>query len=58
MNQEKLEFTRCKRCNVKPRGKMAERNFAHYHPFCSYGCQQWYDLEEARRYLATLREEQ
>jgi hypothetical protein len=48
----KVDFTdRCKRCGKIPRGKMQKENFERYKPFCSYGCQQWYPLEEVQRYL-------
>jgi hypothetical protein len=42
---------RCKRCGKIPRGKMAEQSYKMYQPFCSYHCQQWYGLEEVRKYL-------
>ena len=30
---------------------MAEQSYKMYQPFCSYHCQQWYGLEEVRKYL-------
>jgi endogenous inhibitor of DNA gyrase (YacG/DUF329 family) len=47
----------CKRCGRKPRGRMQIASAERYAPFCSYQCQQWYNLEDARAYLAELREE-
>jgi hypothetical protein len=45
---------RCKRCKKLPRGKLAAANFERYKPFCSYGCQQWFNLENAQRYINSL----
>lgn len=46
---------RCKRCNRSPRGKMQTANWNRYKPFCSYNCQEWFRLEEAQRYIDTIR---
>lgn len=49
---------RCKRCRRLPRGKLQKRNRERYEPFCSYNCQQWWNLEEAQRYInENLREQ-
>ena len=47
---------RCKRCRKMPRGKMQLANWDRYKPYCSYHCQEWARLEEARAYLDRLRE--
>lgn len=33
------------------KGKMAQANYQRYKPYCSYGCQEWHKLEQARAYL-------
>jgi len=50
--------TRCKRCRKIPRGKLQLANYERYQPFCSYNCQEWYQLEEAQRFLNELKAEQ
>lgn len=47
---------RCQRCRKIPRGKLALSNSTRYHPFCSYHCQEWAQLESAKRYIDTLPE--
>lgn len=42
---------RCKRCRKIPRGKMQQANYERYKPFCSFGCKEWFRVEEAMRYL-------
>lgn len=45
---------RCLRCGKLPRGKQQQENLKRYSPYCSYHCQQWHGLEEAKRHLKTL----
>lgn len=53
----KAEITRlakkvgCKYCGKKPRGALRISEFDRYAPFCSYQCQEKWDLVEQRRYL-------
>ncbi len=47
--------TRCARCRKIPRGKNQKANWERYSPFCSYSCQEWFKLEEARKDLNAKR---
>jgi hypothetical protein len=52
----KIDFRpRCKRCGKIPRGKMQNSNYERYKPFCSFHCQEWFNVEETSRYLRNLR---
>lgn len=42
------------RCNKLPRGKKQDAEYQRYAPYCSYHCQQWAQLEDAKRYLNSL----
>lgn len=53
-----LDLRRCKRCGKIPRGKLRQQEAERYKPFCSYHCQEWFNLEAAARYAASLREGQ
>lgn len=44
-------LTRCARCRKIPRGKMQKENYERYKPYCSYNCQEWHRVEEARRHI-------
>lgn len=48
--EARIDLTRCKRCNKRPRGKMAKQDFERYAPYCSYHCEQWAALENAVRH--------
>lgn len=57
MKHTKIDLRpRCKRCKKLPRGKMKQAEFERYAPYCSYHCQEWGRLEDARRHLDTLRD--
>jgi hypothetical protein len=41
-----------RRCHKLIRkGKLAQANYQRYKPFCSYACQEWNKIEEARDYI-------
>lgn len=42
---------RCARCNKLPRGKLAKESYERYHPYCSFHCQEWAQLEGAQAYI-------
>jgi hypothetical protein len=48
------EHLRCKRCRKIPRGKRAVADRERYTPYCSFHCQEWGRIDDARRYIATL----
>jgi len=52
----KLDFRpRCKCCNKIPRGKMRMAEWERYKPFCSYHCQEIYNMRQNLAYCASLR---
>lgn len=42
--KNKIDLTKCENCGKHPNGKLAERNFKNYYPFCSFHCQTVYGL--------------
>ena len=46
----------CLFCGKRPRGRMAERNFERYSPYCSFDHQERHKLIKARMYLNELKE--
>lgn len=55
----KIDFrARCKCCGKFPRGKARIAEFARYAPFCSYHCQETYNMKINLQYCAELRARQ